>query len=97
MNRYAPCPNCSACEATEIGFTWWGGVVGPKMFHHVKCSKCGTTYNGKTGKSNQQAIAIYLAVSAIIGIAIVTIFRPQTSTSPSNSWLLPGERHEREV
>jgi hypothetical protein len=97
MNQYAPCPNCSAREATKISYTWWGGIVGPRMFHHVKCSKCGTTYNGKTGKSNQTAIAIYVTVWMTIGLAIVTIFRPQTNTTPSNSWLPPGQRHDRQV
>jgi transposase-like protein len=96
MTRYAPCPKCSACEATEIGFTWWGGIVGSKMFHHVKCPKCGTTYNGQTGKSNQQAIAIYVTVCTIISFAMVTIPRPQTSTTTNTSYLPLGERHERQ-
>ena len=50
MERYQPCPNCASDKAVALDFTWWGGLVGPKMFTHVKCTKCGTTYNGKTGK-----------------------------------------------
>jgi hypothetical protein len=68
------------------------------MFHHVECSKCGTTYNGKTGKSNQQAIAIYVTISSVIGIAIVLVFRPQTNTTPNTSWLpVAAERLDRQV
>jgi len=50
----------------EIKFTGWGGVIGPKMFHHVQCMQCSKTYNAKTGKSNDTAIAIYIAVSSVL-------------------------------
>jgi predicted nucleic-acid-binding Zn-ribbon protein len=69
MSPYKPCPKCAATQAQPIGFTWWGGVLGPKLFTHVKCQNCGLAYNGKTGRSNVQAIAIYLGVSAVIGVA----------------------------
>jgi hypothetical protein len=76
MTTYKPCPKCSATTAQPIGFTWWGGVVGPKLFTHVKCQSCGMAYNGKTGRSNDQAIAIYLGVSTVIGLAVgIILFR----------------------
>jgi hypothetical protein len=56
--------------AKRVGFTWWGGMLGPKLFTHVKCAQCGQAYNGKTGRSNDTAIAIYLGVSCLIGVAI---------------------------
>jgi hypothetical protein len=40
------------------------------LLTHVKCAQCGQAYNGKTGKSNDTAIAIYLIVSLVIGLAI---------------------------
>ncbi|PSB41275.1 hypothetical protein [Chamaesiphon polymorphus] len=76
MERYRSCPNCASEKAEAIGFTWWGGIVGPKMFNHVKCTQCGTTYNGKTGKSNQTAIAIYVGVSTVVAIAVFTVITP---------------------
>jgi predicted nucleic-acid-binding Zn-ribbon protein len=76
MVQYQPCPKCASDKAAAIGFTWWGGIVGPKMLTHVKCTKCGTTYNGKTGKSNQTAIAIYVTVSAVVAIVAVTALSP---------------------
>jgi hypothetical protein len=85
MDRYQPCPTCASDKAEAIGFTWWGGIVGPKMFTHVKCSKCGTTYNGKTGKSNQQAIAIYVAVSTIFGLIVITTFYPSRNSDRQNN------------
>jgi transposase-like protein len=89
MAHYQPCPKCTSEQAEAIGFTWWGGIVGPKMFTHVKCTQCGTNYNGKTGKSNQQAIVIYVAVSTIFGLIVFTTFYPsrnsERQSNPSTS------------
>src|SRR5229473_2099811 len=39
---YADCPNCSSPgHADKISFTWWGGLVGPAIFNHVRCRECG--------------------------------------------------------
>ena len=70
MARYAPCPECSCRDADKVSFTWWGGLLGPALLTHVKCQECGTAYNGKTGKSNQTAIIIYLCVGTAIGFAL---------------------------
>jgi hypothetical protein len=56
--------------ATRIKWTLWGGMLGPRMFNHVKCVNCGTKYNGTTGQSNDTKIAIYLAVSLIAGLIL---------------------------
>ena len=45
-------------------------MLGPRMFNHVRCLQCGATFNSKTGQSNSTAIAIYLTVSIIIGLAL---------------------------
>lgn len=66
----AGCPQCGNTHVTPVSFTWWGGVLGPKMFSHVKCATCGATFNGKTGRSNNTAIAIYIAVVLVIALAI---------------------------
>jgi uncharacterized Zn finger protein len=63
------CPHCGESDAEPIKFTWWGGLIGPKLFHHVRCLQCGKTYNAKTGKSNTVAIIIYtLAGFVIFGV-----------------------------
>src|SRR5690349_17157571 len=47
---YADCPQCGCPgHADRVTFTWWGGLVGPAMFNHVRCRRCDTCYNGKTG------------------------------------------------
>jgi hypothetical protein len=69
--QFAPCPNCGNTYASKIGFTWWGGMLGPSLFTHVKCYRCGNAYNGKTGQSNNTAIAIYVIVSTVVGLLVV--------------------------
>lgn len=70
---YFTCPDCGADAAERVSFTWWGGLLGPAMFCHVSCRNCGTTYNGKSGKSNNTAIAIYLGVSLAISLVVFSL------------------------
>lgn len=71
--NFAPCPRCGQNIAERVGFTLWGGVLGPKLFTHVKCQACGNKYNGKTGQSNTLVIVVYtvgsIVVGAVLGIA----------------------------
>jgi hypothetical protein len=68
---YADCPNCGAGgDAKRVGFTWWGGALGPWILCHVRCKECGTCYNGRTGKDNTVGIIIYTAVGAGIGLML---------------------------
>lgn len=77
MNEtYVPCPRCGKADSAKVGFSWWGGYLGPKLLTHVRCPHCQTAYNGKTGKSNDTGIAIYtvagLALAALIFYLIVS-------------------------
>lgn len=74
MDDYVPCPNCSSSNIQKITFTWWGGLLGPKLFNHVKCQNCGTTFNGKSGKSNATPIAIYTGIGLIIAAVLVYVW-----------------------
>lgn len=71
---HAQCPGCNSVYATKVKFTLWGGALGPKLFHHVKCDQCGTKYNGRTGKSNLVPILIYNLVAAVIMFLAVFAF-----------------------
>jgi hypothetical protein len=68
---FAPCPQCSASDVRKVSFTWWGGLLGPWLFNHVKCQGCGAAYNGKSGKSNTVPITIYVVVSLIVSLIVV--------------------------
>ncbi len=70
MSEYVACPQCTQPDPEKIKFTWWGGVIGPRMLKHVKCRSCATTYNGKTGQSNTTNIVIYSVVVFIIFLGI---------------------------
>jgi len=72
-NQYAPCPNCRQSAAQKLSFTWWGGLIGPKILTHVKCASCGTKYNGKTGKDNTTGIVIYCVIVGIICFGLMVV------------------------
>jgi rubredoxin len=72
--RYAPCPKCGDTSAEKMSFTWWGGILGPKLLTHVKCKSCQHGYNGKTGKDNTTNIIIYTVVVGVIIFFILFIF-----------------------
>ena len=73
MNAYAPCPHCGQSNAEKLRFTWWGGVLGPKVLNHVKCHGCGKNYNGKSGKDNTTGIVIYSLVVGILALGMAFI------------------------
>ena len=66
-SQYVPCPKCGKPDPQQVKFTWWGGLIGPKLLSHVKCSGCNNAYNGKSGNSNTQGIIIY----SLVALAIV--------------------------
>lgn len=73
-NQYAPCPKCRQSIAEKVSFTWWGGIIGPKLLSQVKCGACGASYNGKTGKDSTTGIIIYLLASVVIAFFLLLIF-----------------------
>ena len=73
MANAVVCPKCGSPEFTKVGFTWWGGAVGPAILKHVKCSKCGAMFNGRTGQSNTTGIIVYSVVGGVIGIVLVIL------------------------
>jgi len=66
----AGCPACGSRNAKKISWTWWGGILGPRLFNHVRCNQCRTAYNGKTGNYNTTAIAVYLGVAFALGFGV---------------------------
>ena len=72
MSQYVPCPKCGGASE-RLKFTWWGGVLGPRILSHVKCASCGHKFNGKSGKDNTTGIIIYSAIVAIVVLGIVAV------------------------
>jgi len=70
FNTENGCPKCGNASVSPVKYTWWGGLLGPKMFHHTKCNGCGYRYNSKTRKSNTNAIIIYSIVLFVIAFAV---------------------------
>lgn len=68
---FAPCPRCGETEGMRIGFTWWGGKLGPWVLKHVRCLNCGMKYNGRSGRPNLGGILLYNGVAAVVAFVIV--------------------------
>ncbi len=68
------CPQCGSMDVHAVKYTWWGGLLGPKMFHHTKCEECKYTFNSKTRKSNKQPILLYLVVSFLVFFMLGYLF-----------------------
>ena len=68
------CPRCGQNAAKLVKFTWWGGMLGPKLLNHHKCDACGYTFNGKTGQPNTTGIAIYTVVGLLLGVVAFFAF-----------------------
>ena len=66
----AKCPKCGATSASKVGFTWWGGAIGPRLFHVVGCNQCRTQYNGKTGGKLTKVIVLYQVTVLAVFIAL---------------------------
>lgn len=73
MTSYAPCPKCNQAGADQLRFTWWGGLLGPKILTHVKCRACGHKFNGKTGKDNTTGIIIYSVIVGVLVLGLVFV------------------------
>lgn len=71
---YAPCPICKQRLGRAVTFTWWGGLIGPKLLTHVKCGGCDAGYNGKTGKKNDDAIALYCGGGVVLIMLVMGLF-----------------------
>jgi hypothetical protein len=69
------CPKCGSGIVTPVKYTWWGGVLGPKMLHHTKCEVCRYRYNSKTRKSNTTGIIIYSVSLFVIALVVVYFLR----------------------
>lgn len=70
---FAPCPRCGCNYAERVKFSWWGGVLGPKLFTHVKCCNCAAAYNGKHGTWNTTNIVIYSVIATILSAVVVVL------------------------
>jgi hypothetical protein len=68
------CPKCSSTSTSPVKYTWWGGVLGPKLMNLQKCESCRFQFNRSTNKGVANAIIVYnvvvIAVSLLILLAV---------------------------
>ena len=68
------CPKCGSTLISAVKYTWWGGLIGPKLLHHTKCNAYRFTYNSKSRRSNTSGIIIYSLLLFVVACAIVFFF-----------------------
>jgi hypothetical protein len=66
------CPQCSSTRTSEVKYTWWGGILGPKMMNLQKCEDCRFHFNRKTNKGVANAIIVYNLV--VVAVSLVILF-----------------------
>lgn len=71
----AACPKCGARSASKVSYNWWGGALGPRLFHVVKCHQCNTQYNGKTGGKLTRVIIVYQVVAIVMFAVLFVLLR----------------------
>ncbi|HYQ17483.1 MAG TPA: hypothetical protein VEQ58_17040 [Polyangiaceae bacterium] len=71
----AACPKCGAASASKVSYNWWGGALGPKLFHVVKCNQCKSQYNGRTGGKLTTVIIVYQLVILVVVLGLFVAFR----------------------
>jgi hypothetical protein len=65
--EWADCPECGCPgHAEKVKYTWWGGILAPALFSIVECNKCGSRYNGKSGKNYTVGMILYLAFFTLV-------------------------------
>lgn len=69
--EYKSCPRCNSSDISKVEYSWWGGLLGPYLVHEVRCKKCGTSYDGSSGRNIKKPIALYFALGLILAIIIV--------------------------
>jgi hypothetical protein len=46
-------------------------MFGAKLFNHCECPSCRARFNGRTGRSNTTAIAIYMVATGALAMFVV--------------------------
>jgi hypothetical protein len=74
-SELAKCPKCGARSATRVRYNWWGGALGPRLFHVVKCKQCRTQYNSRSGSTLTLVIVLYQLTFFVIFFGALLAYR----------------------
>ena len=70
-----PCPRCRQVGANIRTWSWWGGLIGPKIMKHATCMFCQQDFNYQTGKPiTGQTIGLYMLAGVGIPLGILMLF-----------------------
>ncbi len=69
-----PCPSCGGRDAEKVTFSWWGGLLGPRLIKQVRCKRCSNTFRGDSGKPCTGFVVGYLIVTGVIVLGALALF-----------------------
>ena len=70
-----PCPRCRQVGASIRKWSWWGGLIGPKIMKQATCRFCQQDFNYQTGKPiTGQTIGLYMLAGVAIPIGFLILF-----------------------
>ena len=72
-SEYVPCPRCGSNNLEKVDYSWWGGFLGPRLVHQVRCRSCGKAYDGVTGKFITKNIVIYSVIVTVIMVLLLIL------------------------
>ncbi|MBL7042705.1 MAG: hypothetical protein ISR77_28980 [Pirellulaceae bacterium] len=64
----SPCPRCGSNDEKPVPYSPLMGRHGPRAVDHVRCSACGTQYNGETGREITSRLWRHLLPVLLAGI-----------------------------
>jgi hypothetical protein len=88
---FKACPHCQQSSATPVRFTPWGGVVGPFLLNLVKCTACGSHFNGKSGRCVKSAIKLYTLTTLIVLITLMALVMYQVAGTKKETPSTPAK------
>jgi hypothetical protein len=67
------CPHCGSHQLKDPTYTFWGGVLGPRLLRHRVCSACGFGFDRETGRDNRGRIVAYVLISGAIALVLCAL------------------------
>ena len=94
MNNQASCPACGSPDVKKLSYSSQGGFIWTPFLNFMKCRKCGTRFDGKTGQLDPQVPKVMRVISVVIilgflglvvGLALSLPSLKQSETAPGVS------------
>jgi rubredoxin len=83
MNNPVTCPACGSPDAKKLFYSSQGGFIWTPFLNFMKCRKCGTRFDGKTGQQDPQVPKLMRVISVLIILGFVGLIVGLALSLPS--------------